>query len=175
MVPRHGKLSDSFRSASGFAARPRLAPMLFDDLGDGQLASGEEGYIQDVTWRYTTIRQLSDNLTIVPNAKLATTTLTNYYLPAMETAVLVPLTVANDSDLAQVEKVSLDVARAVMQQVAGGIDGFEPFVRFNGFAKPGVALTVVLRGREIVDQHLIQHEFIKRLHQRYRTEGIHLI
>jgi small-conductance mechanosensitive channel len=36
-----------------------------------RLASGEEGYVQDVAWRYTTIRQLPNNLTIVPNAKLA--------------------------------------------------------------------------------------------------------
>ncbi|MFN2570389.1 MAG: mechanosensitive ion channel family protein [Gemmatimonadales bacterium] len=140
-----------------------------------RLASGEEGYIQDVTWRYTTIKQLSDNLTIVPNAKLAGTTLTNYYLPAMETAVLVTVTVANDSDLARVETVSLEVARTVMQQVAGGIDGFAPFLRYNGFAKPGIAFTVVLRGREIVDQHLIQHEYIKQLQQRYRTEGIQIL
>jgi small-conductance mechanosensitive channel len=140
-----------------------------------QLATGEEGYIQDVTWRYTTIRQVSNNLTIVPNAKLAGTTLTNYYLPAMEMAVLVPVTVANDSDLSRVEAVTLDVARIVMKQVAKGIDGFEPFLRFNNFSKPGVALTVVLRGREIEDQHLIQHEFIKQLHTRYRSEGIQLL
>ncbi|HLZ46586.1 MAG TPA: mechanosensitive ion channel domain-containing protein [Gemmatimonadales bacterium] len=140
-----------------------------------QLATGEEGYIQDVTWRYTTIRQVSNNLTIVPNAKLAGTTLTNYYLPAMEMAVLVPVTVANDSDLSHVEAVTLDVARIVMKQVAKGIDGFEPFLRFNNFSKPGVALTVVLRGREIEDQHLIQHEFIKQLHARYRSEGIQLL
>jgi small-conductance mechanosensitive channel len=140
-----------------------------------QLATGEEGYIQDVTWRYTTIRQLSNNLTIVPNAKLASTTLTNYYLPAMETAVLVPVTVANDSDLAHVETVTIEVARAVMEQVAGGIAGFEPFMRFNGFSKPGIGFTVVMRGREIVDQHLLQHEFIKRLQQRFRSEQIHLV
>lgn len=41
-----------------------------------QLASGEEGYVHDVTWRYTTIRQLANNLTVVPNAKLATSILT---------------------------------------------------------------------------------------------------
>jgi small-conductance mechanosensitive channel len=140
-----------------------------------QLATGEEGYIQDVTWRYTTIRQLSNNLTIVPNAKLASTTLTNFYLPAMETAVLVPVTVVNDSDLTRVESVTIEVARAVMEQVAGGIAGFEPFLRFNGFSKPGIAFTVVMRGREIVDQHLLQHEFIKRLQQRFRSEQIHLL
>jgi small-conductance mechanosensitive channel len=146
-----------------------------------QLATGEEGYIQDVTWRYTTIRQLSNNLTIVPNSKLAGTTLTNYYLPAMEMAVLVPVTVANDSDLAKVEAVAVDVARQVMSQVAGNGnaksagDGFQPFLRFSAFSKPGVAFTVVLRGREIADQHLIQHEFIKQLQARFRSEGIQLL
>jgi small-conductance mechanosensitive channel len=140
-----------------------------------QLATGEEGYVQDVTWRYTTIRQLSNNLTIVPNSRLATTVLTNFYLPVMETTILVPVTVANDSDLTRVEGVSIDVAKSVMQDVAGGIAGFEPFLRYSGFGKPGVSFTIAMRGREIVDQHLIRHEFIKRLQERYRTEGIQVL
>jgi small-conductance mechanosensitive channel len=140
-----------------------------------QLATGEEGYIQDVTWRYTTIRQLTNNLTIVPNARLATTILTNFYLPVMETTVLVPVTVANDSDLGRVEQISVDVARTIMQEVAGGIAEYEPFVRFGSFAKPGIAFTIAMRGREVVDQHLIRHEFIKRLQQRYKKEGITIL
>src|SRR4051812_26824764 len=114
-----------------------------------QLATGEEGYIQDVTWRDTTIRQVSNNLTIGPNAKPAGTTLTNFYLPSMEPAVLVPVTVANDSDLARVETASIEVARTVLEQVSGGVNGSQPFVRFNAFSKPGVTFTVVMRGREI--------------------------
>jgi small-conductance mechanosensitive channel len=141
-----------------------------------QLATGEEGYIQDVTWRYTTIRQVSNNLTIVPNSKIATTTLTNYFLPAMEMAVLVTVTVANDSDLAKVEALSLEVAREVMKDVAGGgIEGFQPFVRFSAFAKPGITFTTVMRGREVVDQHTMQSEFIKRLQRRFRAEQVQLV
>src|SRR5437763_10589779 len=140
-----------------------------------QLASGEEGYVQDVTWRYTTIRQISNNLTIVPNSKLATTTLTNYYLPAMETAVLLPVTVPNESDLSRVEAISIEVARSVMKQLSASIEGFEPFLRFSGFAKPGITFTIVIRGRDIVDQHLLRHELVKQLHDRYRTEGIQIV
>jgi len=33
---------------------------------------------------------------------------------------------------------------------------------------------VILRGQEVVDQHLIRHEFIKRLHRRYQDEGIEI-
>jgi small-conductance mechanosensitive channel len=140
-----------------------------------QLATGEEGYVQDVTWRYTTIRQISNNLTVLPNSKLATTTLTNYYLPAMETALLLPVTVANDADLSRVEMVSLEVARGVVKELSAGVEGFEPYLRFIGFAKPGISFTVVIRARDIADRHLFRHELVKRLHDRYRSEQIQVL
>jgi small-conductance mechanosensitive channel len=139
-----------------------------------RLDSGEEGYVQDVTWRYTTIRQLPNNLTIVPNAKLASAVVTNYYLPDTELAVLVQVGVSYDSDLARVETATVAVGKEVMAEVKGGVPGFEPFIRYNAFADSSIDFTVILRGREVVDQHLIRHEFIKRLHDRYRAEGIEI-
>ena len=139
-----------------------------------RLESGEEGYVQDVTWRYTTIRQLQNNLTIVPNAKLASAIITNFYLPQTDLAVLVPVGVSYDSDLTRVETVTVAVGKEVMADVKGGVPTFEPFIRYNAFADSSVNFTVILRGREVVDQHLIRHEFIKRLHERYRTEGIEI-
>jgi small-conductance mechanosensitive channel len=139
-----------------------------------RLESGEEGYVQDVTWRYTTIRQLPNNLTIVPNAKLASAVVTNYYLPDTELAVLVQVGVSYDSDLARVEAATVAVGKEVMVEVKGGVPGFEPFIRYNAFADSSIDFTVILRGREVVDQHLIRHEFIKRLHDRYRAEGIEI-
>lgn len=139
-----------------------------------RLDSGEEGYVQDVTWRYTTIRQLPNNVTIVPNAKLASAVITNFYLPEQELAVLVPVGVSYDSDLGRVEEVTIAVGREVMAEVKGGVPEFAPFIRYNAFGESSVDFTVILRGREVVDQHLIRHEFIKRLHSRYRAEGIEI-
>lgn len=137
-----------------------------------RLSSGEEGYVEDVTWRYTTIRQLANNIIIVPNAKLASAILINYYLPGTELAVLVPVGVSYESDLGRVEQVTIDVGREVMREVPGGVPGFEPFTRYNTFGDSSVGFTVILRGQEFVSQYLIKHEFIKRLHARYRREGI---
>ena len=139
-----------------------------------RLTSGEEGYVQDVTWRYTTIRQLPNNLTVVPNAKLASTILTNFYLPDRELAVLVDVGVSYDSDLQTVEDVTMAVGREVMREVPGGVPEFAPFIRYNAFAESSITFTVILRGKEVVDQYLIRHEFIKRLHARYRAEGIEI-
>ena len=139
-----------------------------------QLSTGEEGYVQDVTWRYTTVRQLPNNLTIVPNAKLASAVVTNYYLPERELAVLVPVGVSYDSDLTRVEEITMSVGREVIREVPGGVPEFAPFIRYNAFGDSSINFTVILRGQEVVDQHLIRHEFIKRLHRRYREEGIEI-
>lgn len=137
-----------------------------------KLQSGEEGYVVDVTWRYTTIRQLANNVTIVPNAKLASAITTNYYRPDRELAVLVPLGVSYASDLGHVEAVTIDVAASVMREIPGGVPSFQPFIRYGAFGDSSITLTVIMRGAEVVDQYLLRHEFIKRLHERYRREGI---
>ena len=139
-----------------------------------RLSTGEEGYVQDVTWRYTTVRQLPNNLTIVPNVALASAVITNYYLPDTEVAVPVPVGVSYASDLEHVERVTIDVAREVMREVPGGVSEFDPFIRYNAFGDSSITFSVILRGREVVDQHLIRHEFIMRLHARYRAEGIEI-
>jgi small-conductance mechanosensitive channel len=139
-----------------------------------RLGSGEEGYVQDVTWRYTTIRQLPNNLTIVPNAKLASAVTANFSLPDPEQAVLVDVGVSYGSDLRHVERVTVDVGQAVMREVEGGVPAFTPFIRYHTFADSSIQFTVILRGRDYVSRYLIKHEFIKRLHERYRHEHIEI-
>lgn len=137
-----------------------------------KLETGEEGYVIDITWRNTTIRQLTNNMIIVPNAKLSSAIITNYHLPDRELLLLIPVGVSYDSNLEKVERVTVEVAREVMREVPGGVPYFEPFIRYSSFGDFSINFTVVLRVREFADQYLIRHEFIKRLHKRYREEGI---
>ncbi|MBI4286745.1 MAG: mechanosensitive ion channel family protein [Chloroflexi bacterium] len=137
-----------------------------------KLDSGEEGYVTDIHWRTIKIKALPNNIILVPNEKLARAIVTNYYLPDKELAVLVNLGVHYKSDLTSVERVTVEVAREVMKEVTGGVPGFEPFIRYNNFGDSSIGFTVIMRAREFVDQYLIKHEFIKRLHARYQAEGI---
>ncbi len=139
-----------------------------------RLASGQEGFVQDITWRYTTIRQLPNNLTVVPNSLLASAVMANFSLPDPEQAALVEVGVSYDSDLARVERVTIEVGQEVMRQVEGGVPEFTPFIRYHTFGDSSVQFTVILRGRDYVSQYLIKHEFIKRLHLRYRAEGVEI-
>jgi small-conductance mechanosensitive channel len=139
-----------------------------------RLSSGEEGIVTDITWRYTHIRALSNTITIVPNAQLAKAIVTNFDLPEKELAVLVQVGVSYDSNLEKVEKATIDEAMSVMRDLEGGVPEFTPFIRYHTFADSSINFTVILRGRQFVDQYLIKHEFIKRLHRRYQQEGIQI-
>ncbi|MDL1956411.1 MAG: mechanosensitive ion channel family protein [Candidatus Desulfofervidus auxilii] len=139
-----------------------------------KLESGEEGYVTDITWRDTTIRQLPNNIVIIPNSKLASAIITNYNLPQKEMSVLVQVGVSYDSDLEKVEKVTIEVAKEVMREVNGGVPEFEPFIRYHTFDDFSINFTVILRAKEFVDQYLVKHEFVKRLKKRYDEEGIEI-
>jgi small-conductance mechanosensitive channel len=137
-----------------------------------KLSTGEEGTVADMSWRSTTIKQPSDNMVVVPNQKIATAIITNYALPYAECSIVIPVSVSYDSDLEQVEKVTSAVAKEVLLDTPGAVSDFEPFIRYGNFAESSITFNVILRIKAITDQYLIRHEFIKRLHLRYRQEGI---
>ncbi len=139
-----------------------------------KLSSGEEGFIQDITWRNTSIRAVSDHLIIVPNAKLADMTVLNFSLPAEEVGFAVEVGVSYDSDLDHVERVTAEVITETMNEVEGGIKDFEPIIRFYGFGDSSINLRAILRVKEYSNQFLVKTEFIKRLHKRYNQEGINI-
>ena len=139
-----------------------------------KLGSGEEGYVRDITWRYTTITTLQNNTVIVPNAKLASAIVTNYNIPNEEISISVDIGVSYESDLEKVERVTIEVARGVMKDVHGGVTDFEPAVSYYKFGDSGIYFNVALRARAFVDQYAIKHELIKRLHKSYRDEGIEI-
>lgn len=139
-----------------------------------RLDSGEDGYVVDINWRNTSVRQLAGNIVVIPNSRFADAVMTNFHQPRQDLAVLVDVGVSYDSDLDQVERVTSEVGREVMLAVEGAVPDHEPFIRYHTFADHSINFTVILRAREFTAQFLIKHEFIKRLHLRYRAERIEI-
>ncbi|MFE5401784.1 mechanosensitive ion channel family protein [Streptomyces sp. NPDC056580] len=139
-----------------------------------RLTSGEEGYVVDINWRQTTVRQLSNNLVVIPNGQLAKTNMTNYTRPEQQLTILVQVGVSYDSDLDHVERVTHEVIAETMTSTTGAVPDHEPAIRFHTFGDSRIGFTVILGVGEFSDQYRIKHEFIKRLHRRYREEGIHI-
>lgn len=137
-----------------------------------KLDAGHEGYVTDITWRNTTIKEISNNVVIVPNSKLASAIFTNYHLPAKEISLTMNVGVSYDSDLEEVERVTVEVAKEVMQEIAPQLIANEPYIRFHTFGDFSIDFTLYMRVSEYFDQRIGKHIFIKKLHKRYQEAGI---
>ncbi|MDF2858617.1 MAG: MscS Mechanosensitive ion channel [Neobacillus sp.] len=137
-----------------------------------KLSTGEEGHVVDMNWRNTTIKTPTENMAVVPNQKIASSIITNYAQPFAECSISIPIGVSYESDLDHVEKVTVAVAKEILQATEGGVKNFEPFIRYSGFTGSSINFNVILRVKTVTDQQLICHEFIKRIYGCYKQEGI---
>lgn len=137
-----------------------------------ELDSGEKGFVERIGWRSTWIKMLPNNVVIMPNSKLAQSKIVNFYYPEKQLSVPVDLGVHYDSDLDHVEKVTLEVAKDVLETHKWGIADYDTFVIFTGFDNSSINLTVMLRAEEYFNRFFIRSEFIKAIHKRYAQEGI---
>ena len=137
-----------------------------------RLNSGEEGRVTDITWRFTTIIPLGASSTIViPNKTIAGANITNFSLPTQNINISIPIGVAYDSDLAAVERVTIETAKEVLARVDDNPNA-NPLVLYTDFGDSSINFNVILPSRIFDHQGMIKHEFIKAPTDRYRAEGI---
>ena len=147
------------------------------ELNEGdfiELDGGPAGFVMDVGWRSTKIRDRFNNLILIPNSKLSESVMTNYNSQSSEISVVVECGVSYESDLAEVERVALDVANGVKGDLEEAEDDFEPVVRFTAFGESNIDFVVVLRAEDRTASFVVKHELIKRLHGRFGDEGIEI-
>ncbi len=139
-----------------------------------QLEGGQEGYLQEIGWRYTKLRLRTNKVMVIPNAKMGQTILINCNLPRPDTSIYVSCGVAYDSDLEKVERVTNEVAREIQQRVLGADSAWEPYVEWMEFGDSAIIFRTVLRITDVRIQVQLQSEFIKALHKRFSKEGIEI-
>lgn len=169
--------------AIALALQPTLAnffsgmQMVLDQpirIGDYvELEGGDKGTVVDIGWRSTRIRTYANNIVTIPNNKMADSKVINYNDPSTEVGFTVEGGVAYDSDLEKVEKVSLQVARQILDK-HDPVKDFEPLFRYQEFGDSSINLKVILRTKTLSDSYLVKHEFIKALKKRFDKEGIEI-
>jgi len=140
-----------------------------------QLDGGPEGFVTDVKARNTTIKTFpNQNLVIVPNSVLASTIVTNYNLPRKKLWITIPVGVAYDSDLAEVERITVEVGNQTLEAVQGSAPDEPAQVRYRAFGDSSIDFDVLLSVSAFTDQFMVRHEFIKSLHSRFGAEGVEI-
>lgn len=147
-------------------------------LGDYvKLESGEEGYVHSIGWRSTRIRQLANNVVVVPNQKMSQAIVTNYHLPEPRMSLLIRVGVSYEADPQAVERLLVQVATDTARsgEVPGLLAEPAPFVRFiPGFGDSSLDFTLIVQVREFVDQYLAQHELRKRIFAALKAIGVEI-
>lgn len=139
-----------------------------------ELDSGQAGFVEEIGWRHCKLRTWDDTIVVVPNARLASAVLVNRSLPQPEMSVYVECGVAYESDLEQVERTCIQVAREIQERVEGAVADWQPFVLFDSFADENITFTVALRVGDPRAYRLVRHEFIKALKAAFDEQGIEI-
>ena len=146
-----------------------------------KLSTGEEGRVSDITWRFTTLQSVSNNVVVVPNQSISKAIITNYSMPLQDITVSVAIGVSYDSDLDKVEAVCIRTAKEILSkgrwkppETAVQIYKAEPVVRFNLFADSSINFNVIMHVSEFTNQYIVKHEFIKAITKEFRKENIEI-
>jgi small-conductance mechanosensitive channel len=138
-----------------------------------KLNTGEEGYVNDINWRCTTILGTSNNVVVIPNNKLGQAIFTNYSMPDQRMGISISVGVGYDSDLARVEALLLEEVIAAQGTVAGLLTDSPPNVRFiPGPGDSALVFQLNFSVAQFSDQYPVQSELRKRIFNRFRKEGI---
>jgi small-conductance mechanosensitive channel len=138
-----------------------------------RLDSGQQGYVTDIGWRCTTLRQGENNLVVIPNNKLGQSIVTNYDLPESRVSSSIRVSVAPTSDPSRVETLVLDVVRSA--DIKGLLRHPAPSVTLNpGFGERGFDFTATFSVVDFESQDLVQHELRKLIVARFREANIKL-
>lgn len=138
------------------------------------LDSGETGYVTDVKWRNTTIKDFTDNLIIIPNSKLAGAIVTNYNLPMKNLWAEILFGVHYDSDLEHVERVAKEEAYKAYAEVMGEELTVGPKFHLLAFGDSSIDCRVRIQVNQFGDRIAVQCAYIKRIHKRFKEEGIEI-
>lgn len=107
-------------------------------IGDTVRVDSFEGVVADIKTRYTLIRSLNGRESIVPNEKFITERIENLSLADPRVLVSTDLTVGNDVDVAEIERILIEAARGTLRV----IDDPEPAVRLMRFGPDGLDFTL---------------------------------
>ena len=139
-----------------------------------QLDSGEMGYVENISWRNTTLMERTNNVIHIPNTKLSSAIVKNYDSGDPSFSVKIPIGISYDSDLNKIEKITNEVINDVQNSLDQTNKNYNPAMVFKSFGDSSINIMIYFRGNKYGDQNPIIHLFMKKIHKRYSEEGIEI-
>lgn len=139
-----------------------------------EFPNGRTATVDNIGWRSSTLRLLDSTVLVVPNNELSNDRFINLSRPTLVTTVSIECGVSYSADLQYVEDVAVDVAAKVQAELDPEADLEEPALRWKQFADSSVNFRLFMQIPEPKIQFLAESLLLKRLHERFRVEGIEI-
>lgn len=168
--------------AVGLALQPTLDNLFsgLQILASGQimpedfirLDTGEEGFVEDVTWRNTTVRAMTGELIIVPNSILSKNYLTNFSRSNRPYLLLIQVTVTGSHDFDAIKRIALEVATETIAVSPYTYKTAEAGVNLSEITLDGVLVTIKIPVLSYPEQYSPRTYFVQKFYERLEEEGI---
>ncbi len=139
-----------------------------------KLESGQEGCVEDITWRTTRVKTPASNTVVIPNKKLAQSVVVNYSLPAEEMGISLAVHVPYGADYDNIESLLVEEAKKAASELPGLVEGQAPSVSFDS-AESWVECSLNLSVKRFIDQYGVKSALRKRILRRLSIEGIETV
>ena len=144
-------------------------PMVVGDFI--RLSSGEEGVVQGHRMAHDAVLAVGNNMTVIPNTKITSSTLTNFSLPDKRIAVEIPILAAHEADHNAIAEIALDVASTSPEV----LDDPEPVVWFDrGVLQTHLQMKLVVHVNSHAARGPAQSTIRRRLLEKFREHNIPL-
>lgn len=133
-----------------------------------RLSTGEEGFVEDVTWRNTTVRRFSGDIVIVPNSVLSKTHVVNYSRSNRPYSLVINITLPPKMEYAEALYESKLIAEKVVEDSPLTYKAVRPSVSLAGINEAGTVLRVSIPVLNYYDRDAVRNDYMTLVLERYK-------
>jgi small-conductance mechanosensitive channel len=137
-----------------------------------KLDQGQEGFVEEVGWRYTKLRLLNDTLMVIPNNKFSQSTFVNMDRPRSDLTVVVSVVVNYGSDPDLVEEAVIEAAKEAQKKITPNENPIDPYVRWQTLGDKLVTLQVHMRTSQSSQQYRLTSECTRLIYKKFVDRGL---
>ena len=130
------------------------------------------GTIEEIGWRSTRIRTWDNNIVYVPNSKMSSSILINYFNPNEEMGYAMSFGVSYDDDPEKVEKALWEALKKTAKKTKKIVDLDKSTIRPNDFLDSAVEYKVIVKLPVYGDRFGVKGELVKQIFYEFKKKGI---
>ena len=140
-------------------------------IGDYVKIGDVEGVVSDIGWRSTKLVTWNNILIVLPNSKVANSTVTNYLKPTSPIVHVVKFGVEYGSDIDKVIEIAKEIGEEMTKE--GILSDVKPFwVRFDDIGESSLNFKAGICVNDYRKRYSAQAEFLRRLYLKLVEHGI---